>query len=44
MFGDDFFGNVVVCFTRFAQDKKTRTKRAKGKAGEKTEQSFIEEY
>ena len=32
MFSSDFFHNVVVCFTRFAFDKKSISLRKKGNA------------
>jgi len=38
MFGDEFFTNTVVCFTRFSQEKRARTRRSKKEA------DYIKEY
>ena len=30
MFGDDFFKNAMICFSRFGQDKRSKREREKG--------------
>jgi hypothetical protein len=42
MFGNDFFKNTMLCFTKFAQDKRTMKDRQSGKKMSK--ESLIDEY
>ena len=37
MFSDEFFANALVCFTRFASNKKSQALRKKGKELDKAE-------
>ncbi len=42
MFGEDFFKNVIICFTKFKQDKRSTSSRVSGKM--KSKNLFITEH